>query len=80
MKSMDQLKDGFSGKVVALQGNKRFINRITSIGIIPGSNFEVVQNPNRKPIIINSRDTMIAINNQDCKNILCEACQKCQRI
>ncbi len=78
MKSMDQLKDGFSGTVVALQGDKRFINRITSIGIIPGSNFEVVQNPDNKPIIINSRDTMIAINSQDCKNILCKACQKCQ--
>ena len=58
------------GAVVAsLNGDSRFIGRITSIGLTPGCKLTVVKNDKNRPILVYSRDTMIALNRKECEGI-----------
>ncbi|MBE5831517.1 MAG: ferrous iron transport protein A [Butyrivibrio sp.] len=45
-----------------LSGDQRFISRITSIGLTPGCNLRVLRNDKNRPMLVYSRDTMIALN------------------
>lgn len=65
-------KRGEKGKVVSINGDSRFQSRITSIGITVGSVVEVIRNQKKQPIIIYSRDTLIAINNKESEKIMWE--------
>ena len=45
-----------------LSGDQRFISRITSIGLTLGCNLRVLRNDKNRPMLVYSRDTMIALN------------------
>ena len=55
--------------VSSLNGDSRFIGRITSIGLTPGCKLTVVKNDKNRPILVYSRDTMIALNRKECEGI-----------
>ena len=55
--------------VSSLNGDSRFIGRITSIGLTPGCKLTVVKNDKNRPILVYSRDTMIALNRKGCEGI-----------
>ena len=40
-------------------GDRRYLSRITSIGLTPGCNIEVLQNVKNRPLLIYGRNTMI---------------------
>ena len=40
-------------------GDRRYLSRITSIGLTPGCNIEVLKNVKNRPLLIYGRDTMI---------------------
>ena len=46
-----------------------FVSRITSIGLTPGCKVTVVKNEKRRPLLVYSRDTMIALNRNECEDI-----------
>jgi ferrous iron transport protein A len=46
------------------------------VGLTIGSAVEVIQNQKRRPILVYGRDTMIAINRQECEKIMLEAIAK----
>ncbi|MBR1910731.1 MAG: ferrous iron transport protein A [Treponema sp.] len=73
MKKLTDLKANQSGQVVSVNGDTRFVSRITSIGITPGCRLTVIKNEKRRPIIVWARDTMIALNSKECSNIEVEA-------
>ena len=52
-----------------LSGDQRFISRITSIGLTPGCNLRVIRNDKNRPMLVYSRDTMIALNRKECMGI-----------
>lgn len=52
-----------------LSGDQRFISRITSIGLTPGCNLRVLRNDKNRPMLVYSRDTMIALNRKECRGI-----------
>ena len=52
-----------------LSGDQRFISRITSIGLTPGCNLRVLRNDKNRPMLVYSRDTMIALNRKECMGI-----------
>ena len=52
-----------------LSGDQRFISRITSIGLTPGCNLRVLRNDKNRPMLVYSRDTLIALNRKECRGI-----------
>lgn len=69
MIKLTEMKKGAEGKVVSVVGDPRFVSRITSIGLTPGCKLSMIKNEKNRPILVYSRDTMIALNRKDCSNI-----------
>ena len=67
---LTDLKKDCSGVIARVNGDNRFVSRITSIGLTPGCKVTVIKNEKRRPLLVYSRDTMIALNRSECENIL----------
>jgi ferrous iron transport protein A len=72
MKKLSELQPQQSGKISAVNGDSRFVSRITSIGITPGCTVTIIKNEKHRPLLVYSRDTMIALNRKECENICVE--------
>ncbi|MBO5606537.1 MAG: ferrous iron transport protein A [Treponema sp.] len=72
MKKLSELQPQQSGKISAVNGDSRFVSRITSIGITPGCTVTIIKNEKHRPLLVYSRDTMIALNRKECENIRVE--------
>ena len=70
MKKLVELKKEESGVIASINGDTRFVSRITSIGITPGCKITIVKNEKHRPLLVYSRDTMIALNRKECENII----------
>ncbi|MCR4949275.1 MAG: ferrous iron transport protein A [Treponema sp.] len=66
---LTELKKEQSGLIIRINGDSRFVSRITSIGLTPGCRVTVVKNEKRRPLLVYSRDTMIALNRNECEDI-----------
>ena len=69
MKKLTQAESGEKGIIAKVEGDTRFLSRITSIGLTPGSPVTVILNETKRPLLIYSRDTMIALNREECGKI-----------
>ena len=72
MKSLISLSPDSVGVIAAIDGDTRFLSRITSIGLTPGCKVRIVKNDKNRPLLVYSRDTMIALNKKECENIYVE--------
>ena len=72
MKKLNELKKEESAVIASVNGDTRIVSRITSIGITPGCKITIIKNEKRRPLLVYSRDTMIALNRNECENILVE--------
>ena len=70
--SLSEVKENKEVCVSEINGDTRFISRITSIGLTPGCRVSVIKNDKNRPMLVYSRDTMIALNRNECKGILVE--------
>ena len=70
--SLSEVKENREVLVSALSGDTRFMSRITSIGLTPGCRVRVIKNDKNRPILVYSRDTMIALNKNECDGITVE--------
>ena len=66
---LSELKEKQTAIVDGLEGDSRFIGRITSIGLTPGCEVKVIKNDKNRPMLVYSRDTMIALNKKECEGI-----------
>jgi ferrous iron transport protein A len=73
MKTLLELQKEQSAVIASINGDTRFVSRITSIGLTPGCKLTVIKNEKRRPVLVYSRDTMIALNRNECANIMVEA-------
>ena len=64
-----ELKENSQAVISGLKGDTRFIGRITSIGLTPGCHISVIKNDKNRPVLLYSRDTMIAVNRSECEGI-----------
>lgn len=64
-----ELKENSQAVISGLNGDTRFIGRITSIGLTPGCPISVIKNDKNRPVLLYSRDTMIAVNRSECEGI-----------
>ncbi len=69
MKRLSEMKPGEEGIIDSVSGDTRYVGRITSIGITPGCRVRMVKNDKNRPLIVYSRDTMIALNRKESLNI-----------
>ena len=69
MKKLSELKKDENGIIASINGDARFVSRITSIGLTPGCRISIIKNEKRRPILVYSRDTMIALNRRECDGI-----------
>ena len=69
MKKLSELTKDQSGIIASINGDARFVSRITSIGLTPGCRISIIKNEKHRPILVYSRDTMIALNRTECDGI-----------
>lgn len=69
MKKLSELPKDAEGVITAVGGDARFVSRITSIGLTPGCPVTVIKNEKNRPLLVYSRDTMIALNRAECEMI-----------
>lgn len=72
MKSLSSLSMDSEGVIASIDGDTRFLSRITSIGLTPGCRVRIVKNDKNRPLLVYSRDTMIALDKKECENIYVE--------
>lgn len=72
MNKLSEVKEGQKATITMIQGDARFLNRITSIGLTLGCNVEILRNEKRLPILLYSRDSMVALNRDESGGILVE--------
>ena len=66
---LGEMGENFSGSIAKIEGDSRFISRIVSIGLTPGSSFTLLKNDGRSPVLVFCRDTVIAVNRRECSQI-----------
>ncbi len=66
---LSEMKQGTRGKVTSLDKDKRFLSRITSIGLTEDATFQVVKNDRKMPVLVYARETLLALNRKDCERI-----------
>lgn len=72
MINLDEAKENQNYKVISISGDDRFVSRITSIGITIGNLIKIIKNKSKYPILIYSRDTIIAIGRSESDKIKLE--------
>lgn len=72
MNKLDELKEGQRATITGVVGDARFLSRVTSIGLTLGCPVEVLRNEKKLPMLLYSRDSMIALNREECGMILVE--------
>lgn len=58
MKKLSTAKNGEIGRISSIEGDGRFLNRVTSIGLTLGSTVQVIQNQKKRPLLVYTRDTI----------------------
>ena len=71
--NLAEVKNGEKAVIVRIEGDRRYLSRITSIGLNVGCRVEMLQNVKKKPLLIYGRDTMIALNRDESERIKVEA-------
>lgn len=63
---------GSQVRVTNLGGDMRQLSRLASVGVIPGSVLQVRRNDRRRPLLVFSRDTLLALGRRGCDDIQVE--------
>lgn len=69
MKKLSEMKQGETAIISSVNGDARYVGRITSIGLTPGCRVSIIKNEKNRPLIVFARDTMIALNEKESSNI-----------
>lgn len=72
MNKLSEMKEGQRATIKAVDGDARFLSRITSIGLTLGGPVEVLRNERKLPLLLYSRDSMVALNREESGKILVE--------
>lgn len=67
--SLAEMGENRCGTIAQIEGDSRFISRIVSIGLTPGSAFTLLKNDKRSPVLVFCRDTVIAVNHKESSQI-----------
>lgn len=68
--SLVKLPTGTRAVVRALRGGQELMSRLTAMGLVAGVPIEVLQNRGRGPLLVQVRDTRIALGRGEAAKIL----------
>ena len=66
---LSEMETGRKGTIASVSGTDHFVSRVTAIGLTEGCRIEIVQNAKRRPLLVFERDSVVALDRTDCKNI-----------
>ncbi|MGI6333502.1 MAG: FeoA family protein [Saccharofermentanales bacterium] len=72
MIALHKVNAGQKAVVADIKGNTRFLSRITSIGLTLGCEIEMLHNERKLPLLFYGRDTVVALNREESRNVLVE--------
>lgn len=72
MQKLTDLREGRKARIIGITGDRRYLSRITSIGLNIGCPLEMLQNVKNRPVLVYGRDTMIALNRAESERIQVE--------
>ncbi len=72
MIKLNEVNTGQKAVVADVCGDSRFLSRIVSIGLTPGCKIEMLHNEGKLPLLFYGRDTVIALNREESKDIAVE--------
>ena len=67
--TLSDAKPGQTYTVVEIKDEARLINRLSSMGLMCGSRIDICQNYKKQPVLLFSRDTLVAIGREESKKI-----------
>jgi ferrous iron transport protein A len=70
--ALHKVNAGQKAVVADIKGNTRFLSRITSIGLTLGCEIEMLHNERKLPLLFYGRDTVVALNREESRNVLVE--------
>jgi ferrous iron transport protein A len=70
---LSAVRSGEQVHIHRIRGGHHFLSRLASLGFTPGARLRVVQNFGRGPIIVNLRDTRVALGRGEAAHIEVEA-------
>jgi ferrous iron transport protein A len=68
--ALDGIPARSGGYVVTLSGGRSFVGRLAALGFVPGAHLTMVQNYGRGPLIVELRQTRIALGRGEAKRIV----------
>ncbi len=72
MEILEQLSKGKKATICMISGSAHFKSRAVSVGLIPGNTVEVMLNQKKRPLLLYCRNTVLALDRDDCKQIQVE--------
>lgn len=72
MMNLSTAAAGSQVRVTNLGGDMQQLSRLASVGVIPGSVLQVRRNDRRRPLLVFSRDTLLALGRRGCDDIQVE--------
>ncbi len=67
---LSQLNKGQKGTLEVMLAGRGLGSRLSALGLTPGAAVEMLQNYGRGPLIINVRDTHVALSRGMCRHLL----------
>ncbi len=74
---LTELPSGKKGEIIAMDGNKRLIRRMISLGVTIGCPIRVITNTKNAPILISVWETTIALNPTEADRIFIKPDSSC---
>ena len=68
--TLSETKPGQRYIVKEIKDEARLVNRLSSMGLLCGSTIDVCQNNRKQPVLIFTRDTLVAIGREESKKIM----------
>ena len=68
--TLSETKLGQRYIVKEIKDEARLVNRLSSMGLLCGSTIDVCQNNRKQPVLIFTRDTLVAIGREESKKII----------
>lgn len=68
--TLSKAKPGHSYFVREIKDEARLTNRLSSMGLIYGSKLEICQNSPKQPVLVFTRDTLLAIGRGESEKII----------
>ena len=72
MTTLNKVNAGRKVVVSDVKGDQRFLSRITSVGLTIGCELEILHNEIKLPLLFYGRDTVVALNREESKNVFVE--------